>query len=124
MIRGSCLCGVVQYEIAGPVSKASHCYCTMCQKQHGAAAGSYVNVASADFRYTAGADSVRLYRSSPHVQRGFCAHCGSSLSWQSDAHADRIAITPGTFDTPWDGQVDILLHMESKPGWMGSLNKE
>lgn len=47
MLKGSCLCGAVAYSAAGPVAKASHCYCTMCRKQHGAAAGTYANVARA-----------------------------------------------------------------------------
>ena len=46
MLKGSCLCGGVRYRADGAVEHASHCYCTMCQKQHGAAAGSYANLAS------------------------------------------------------------------------------
>nr|WP_165390701.1 hypothetical protein [Pseudoduganella lutea] len=49
MLRGSCLCGGVAYRADGPVHHASHCYCTMCQKQHGAGAGSYANVGMAVF---------------------------------------------------------------------------
>ncbi|MGH8286041.1 MAG: GFA family protein, partial [Steroidobacteraceae bacterium] len=39
MIRGSCLCGGVRFEIDGPVGRASHCHCSMCRKAHGAAFG-------------------------------------------------------------------------------------
>jgi len=37
MLRGSCLCGGVRYEIAGPLSGALNCHCSMCRKAHGAA---------------------------------------------------------------------------------------
>ncbi|MYM83233.1 hypothetical protein GTP44_14865 [Duganella sp. FT50W] len=57
-LQGSCLCGGVRYRAALPVSHASHCYCTMCQKQHGAAAGSYANVASAGFAIEQGAHLI------------------------------------------------------------------
>ena len=59
MLNGSCLCGGVVYRAEGPVTHASHCYCTMCQKQHGAAAGSYANVARAGFTIERGAELVR-----------------------------------------------------------------
>ncbi|WP_455168458.1 GFA family protein [Alkalimarinus alittae] len=37
MLKGSCLCRQVQYEIKSMPRKVSHCHCRMCQKQHGAA---------------------------------------------------------------------------------------
>jgi hypothetical protein len=36
MLKGSCLCGGVCYEIDGEVGPMAHCYCSMCRKQHGA----------------------------------------------------------------------------------------
>ena len=37
MLRGSCLCGGVRYEITGPLSGALNCHCSMCRKAQGAA---------------------------------------------------------------------------------------
>lgn len=37
MLRGSCLCGGVRYEISGPLSYPLNCHCSMCRKAHGAA---------------------------------------------------------------------------------------
>jgi len=118
MYKGSCLCGAVHYEINGPAAYASNCWCTMCQKQHGAASGPYVNVASADFVLTAGADQVQEYQSSAKAYRGFCKTCGSTLTWRSADHADRIAVTLGTFDTPYEGKIERDLHLENKPHWL------
>ena len=44
MLRGSCLCGTVRYEIRGPVGRVSHCHCAMCRKAHGAAFATYGRV--------------------------------------------------------------------------------
>lgn len=118
MIRGSCLCGRIRYEIDGDVTHASHCFCTMCQKQHGAASGSYANVASSAFRYVAGEEAVLAYESSPGVTRCFCRHCGSTLTWQMAQHNGRIAVTLGTFDTPYTGPVEREIYPENKPQWM------
>jgi hypothetical protein len=118
MLQGRCLCEGVQYRVDGPVKYASHCYCSMCQRQHGAAAGSYANVASADLRYTQGAELVTEYASSDEGRRGFCRVCGSSLTWRSTAHPDRIAVALGTMNPPYDGPVQHELYPENKPGWV------
>lgn len=40
-LEGSCLCGAVRYQVDGPPKRVAHCHCTLCQKHHGAAFGSY-----------------------------------------------------------------------------------
>ena len=90
----------------------------MCQKQHGAAFGTYANVASADFSYTSGADEVSCYESSPGVSRCFCRVCGSTLTWQSKAYEESIAVTLGTFDTPYTGQEHMVLDYASRAPWL------
>lgn len=118
MIKGSCLCGGVHYRVDGPVHSASHCHCTMCQKQHGAACGSYANVARADFVYERGAELVTEYNSSPGVTRGFCRVCGSNLTWHSLAAATRIAVTLGTLEPPYEGPVERELYTDTKVSWL------
>jgi hypothetical protein len=118
MYSGSCLCGAVRYRIDGKVDRTSNCWCKMCQKQHGAASGPYANVASTALTWTQGADAITRYASSADVERAFCSVCGSNLTWQSTGHSDRIAVTLGTFDTPYEGRVTHDLYIESKPGWL------
>ena len=118
MYQGSCLCGAVRYEIQGPIDSTSNCWCTMCQKQHGSASGPYANVASSALKIVQGAQAITRYASSPGVERTFCKVCGSNLTWQDDGHRDRIGITLGTFDTPYEGKVTHDLYIESKPGWL------
>lgn len=118
MYAGGCLCGRVKYAIDGPVKRTSHCHCRMCQKQHGAAFASYANVASADFAYVEGAPEVTAYESSPGVTRCFCKVCGSNLTWQMAAHKDRIAVSLGTFDTPYEGKVGQEFHEDSRASWL------
>ena len=118
-LRGSCLCGGIAYRAEkSSVSGASHCFCTMCQKQHGAASGTYANVASAGFSFEKGADLVTEFHSSDHGRRGFCKVCGSSLTWRSTQAPDRIAITLGTMEPEYDGPVQIALHTDTKPAWL------
>ncbi len=121
MFKGSCLCGAIHYEIRGEVARTSHCHCTMCQKQHGAAFASYANVASSDFHLMQGQEELSSYRSSPDVVRTFCKVCGSNIGWQIDTHQHRIAIALGTFDTPYTEPVTKDLHIESKAAWLPKI---
>ena len=118
MVQGSCLCGAVRYEITGPIDRTSNCWCTMCQKQHGAASGPYANVASASVHILQGENAITRYASSRGVERCFCKVCGSNLTWQHLDHRERIGVTLGTFDTPYDGKVTHDLYIGSKPGWL------
>ena len=118
MYTGSCLCGAVHYRIDGDIERTSKCWCTMCQKQHGAAFGPYANVATSVFRVTQGLDAITRYASSAGVERTFCKICGANLTWQMVSYRDHIGVTLGTFDTPYEGLVTHDLHIESKPGWL------
>lgn len=118
MLRGSCLCGAVAYQASGPIESASHCYCTMCQKQHGAAAGTYANLARAGLTIERGAELITEYASSDHGRRAFCRQCGSTLFWRSEHSPERIAVTLGTLDAPFTEPVDIELHTDTRPPWL------
>lgn len=118
MLKGSCLCGEVAYRVDGPVDSASHCFCTMCQKQHGAGAGSYANVARADLRIDRGEEFLTEFASSAQGRRAFCRRCGSTLFWRSEETPDRIALTLGTLDTPFTDPVETELHTDTRPSWL------
>jgi hypothetical protein len=117
-LHGSCLCGGVQYHAALPTYHASHCYCTMCRKHHGAAAGSYVNVASAGFVVDQGETLIAEFASSPPARRGFCKVCGSSLYWRSSESPESIAVTMGTLDEAYRGPVEKIWFAEQEPAWL------
>ena len=50
------------------------------------------------FRVTAG--ELRRLRSSPPVLRGFCANCGTPLTYQRDDRPGEIDVTTATLDDP------------------------
>lgn len=118
MLKGSCLCGGIEYTADTIVESASHCYCTMCQKQHGAGAGSYANIASAALQIERGAELIAQYASSDHGRRAFCKVCGSTLFWGSTQTPERIAVTLGTLDSGFNGPVERELFTDTKPDWL------
>jgi hypothetical protein len=79
MIKGSCLCGEVRYEISGTMSDITHCHCTSCRKAHGAAFSSVAAVQIEDFRFSAGEQLMKCFLSAPDKNRCFCSNCGSHI---------------------------------------------
>ena len=119
MYQGSCLCGCVTYQFFSEPKMASNCHCNMCQKQHGAAFATYINVPKSEFRFTSGEEHVRSYSSSPETTRQFCGQCGSSLVWRrNDVNNDRVSITLASLDTEYVPKRVEDFFTNSKPCWL------
>ncbi len=96
MIEGACLCDQIQYAVDGDIDNVSHCHCSMCRRIHGAAFGTYAAVPRENFRWLAGSDLVKVYRSSETVTRTFCSNCGSTLQALFEAEPDVLYLALGT----------------------------
>jgi hypothetical protein len=75
--QGTCLCGALQYEIAGPLNMMVHCHCSMCRKHHGGSFATFVAAPLMGFRWISGKDNVVSYVSSEKGKRFFCKTCSS-----------------------------------------------
>lgn len=76
LVRGSCLCRGVSWQVERPLKLMSHCHCSMCRKSHGSAFGTYVGASAEGYRLS-GEESIGTYRSSASGIRRFCTRCGS-----------------------------------------------
>lgn len=92
---GGCQCGAIRFHVVGALTHSSICHCRMCQKAFGAYYAPLVSVRGSDFRWTRG--EPRRFRSSNSVQRGFCADCGTPLTYEAP---DGVAVAAGAFDEP------------------------
>jgi hypothetical protein len=116
VVRGSCLCGNVAWEAAGPLAFMTHCHCSRCRKTHGAAFATYAMCPSEAFRIVRGRDGIERYRSSPEIHRPFCRRCGAVVpdgqAWQGST-----GIPAGPLDD--DPGVRPLAHIfvASKAPW-------
>ena len=84
MIRGSCLCGTVRFELDRAVGPFELCHCNRCRKTSGSAFVAAVGVRSADFRWIQGKESIRIYdapilEAPPAYRSCFCERCGSPV---------------------------------------------
>jgi hypothetical protein len=134
-VKGSCLCGGIQYEVSGSVGTVVNCHCSMCRKATGAAFRTRAAVRSADFRWLAGESLVSKYESSPGETRTFCRICGATLATFFRDHPEQLGLPLGTLDedpgvrpsahvyvdskAPWFDISDDLPQFSEKPPWAG-----
>lgn len=117
MLRGSCLCGRIRYEVRGPVGRVSHCHCSMCRKAHGAAFATYGRVERSEFVLICGADDIGSYESSPGVRRTFCKRCGSNLQFISDKRPSTLSLALGSLDDDPNVEASLHIFVGSKAPW-------
>ena len=98
MREGGCLCGAVRFSAEGAPKWTSYCHCRSCRRHTGAPVAAYAGFETAKVRFTKGA--LASFASSAGVQRGFCASCGSTLTYQGDRWPNELHLHLGAFDDP------------------------
>ena len=98
--EGGCLCGAVRFEVSGPAKWTAYCHCQSCRRHTGAPVSAFAGFERAQVRMTG--DAIAAFESSPGVTRGFCARCGSTISYEGDRWPTEFHIHVGAFDAPED----------------------
>jgi hypothetical protein len=112
-ITGGCQCGAVRYR-AESLGRASICHCRMCQKAFGGFFGPLVTALGLE--WTRGKQST--YSSSNKITRGFCAQCGTPLTydWGGDPE-----ISIGSLDNPELAPPTIQVNTADRLSFHGGL---
>ncbi len=116
MIKGSCLCGKVKFEISGKPSSLSYCHCSRCRKAAGVFSAVLIGK-SDDLRVTAGQDQITKMQPGADwkLERCFCKECGTSLG--DMATGDFYVIAASALDDDPGIRPTAHIHTGSKPDW-------
>jgi len=112
VLKGSCLCGGISYEIHAPLSDVINCHCSMCRKAQGSAFRTRASVKVSDFEFLSGKDLLTFYESSPGEKRSFCGVCGATIITKFDYNPEVYGFALGTLDT--DPKIEIERHIFTK----------
>ena len=112
---GGCQCGAVRFRVEGALGRASLCHCRMCQKAFGSFYGPCVSAPG--LAWTRGAP--KYFQSSNRVRRGFCADCGTPLTFEPDDGPPEVAI--GAFDNPTSIRPVIQHATDERLPWLNDL---
>ncbi|MFM6854666.1 MAG: GFA family protein [Sphingopyxis sp.] len=114
MVRASCLCGGIRYDLDGPVAEVILCHCTQCRRANGGAFNVGVPVDRARVHFHRHAQ-LREYESSPGKYRAFCGGCGAPVYSRVDALPHVLRLRGGLMaDLPAPASV---AHIHTDTAW-------
>ena len=90
MLTGGCHCGAIRYEVSGEPIHNALCHCSDCRRHAGAPMVSWTLFSNDNFTVVKG--EAKIYASSEHGRRHFCADCGTGLFYTN------AVIFPGLTD--------------------------
>lgn len=119
MLKGSCACGEIAYEIQGElIGPITYCHCWRCRKHSGSSFGTTAGIMTGAFRITSGKDRLSFWESSPGVRRFFASCCGSPI-YKSDSSTPAVlGFRLGTLDSDPGVRVEMHYMTESKAPWV------
>lgn len=118
-VSGGCQCGAVRFHTTQMLDNSHLCHCRMCQKAVGNIFAALVAAPDDKLVWTRGAPSI--WKSSEHVERGFCANCGTPLFYH-DVNNGRTNLTIGSLDNPGVFPPGANTCTENMVPWFGTIS--
>jgi len=121
MIKGSCLCGGVRFEISRAIGPFELCHCRRCRKYSGSAFVAGLGVRTEDFHLLDGKELISTYeapivREPPPYQASFCSRCGSPVP-NPNTNSSFLEIPAGLLDDDPGLKPDKHIFVELKAPW-------
>lgn len=118
-IKGSCLCGSIQYEIMGEAQRFYHCHCKRCRKATGTGHASLILMTPLkSISWIQGEDKLGCYKV-PEAERFyncFCQQCGSAMP-RVVPELDGVLVPAGSLDTPSPLPAQARIFWDSRAEW-------
>ena len=116
-IKGSCLCGEIQFRIRNPYPQLAHCHCEDCRKFHGAAFSTFAEVSGENLEMIDPSNHLKTFTADNGSRRSFCGNCGSSLLFQGREQVPNIEIAIATLDSTCNFEPDAHIFYSQKVSW-------
>lgn len=113
---GSCLCGAVQFRLAGPIEVVNCCHCSRCRKRSSSAFATVVHAKLSNFRFISGEEQIRVFEPVDWNVRRFCGVCGSPLPGWSEEE-DEVGVPAGLLDENFAVSPSLHIMTGSKACW-------
>ena len=115
MIKGSCCCASVRFEITEKPSMMGSCHCSRCRKL---GTSTLVFVKSDAFQITAGREKIVTYKAQPPYKydRCFCSICGTALG-EVFSKMESFPINANCIDTKLEIENSFHEFVSEKPSW-------
>jgi hypothetical protein len=116
-MQGSCLCGAVRFEVAGPFDGVVHCHCASCKKLAGGGATTSGRIATEAIRILEGGELLRTFQPEDGKSKTFCTVCGSNLFGAGWPDAEVSAVRLASLDAGLDQVPQAHIFVRSVAAW-------
>lgn len=121
-ITGGCHCGAVRYQAEGEALTHALCHCVDCRRHAGAPMVGWTMYPDSAIKVTKGAPKV--YKSSEHGRRSFCADCGTGLFFtNAQVLPGIIDIQSATYDDPAAVPAQAHIQVADRIPWMERVHE-
>ena len=118
-LKGSCLCGSVEYEVTGKVERFYHCHCKRCRKATGTGHASNLFCSpQTAIQWLKGEACLGRYKV-PEAERFyncFCTKCGSPMPRVFET-LDGVLIPAGSLDSDSPIPAQARIFQSSRAPW-------
>lgn len=115
-MEGGCHCGHIRYALSAKPFAADFCHCRDCQQSTGAPVGAWMDFHAHEVSWLKATPTE--YASSANVRRGFCPHCGSTLSYRSIEYPDYLTLSITSLDDPDEVRPTYHIYTERQLAWL------
>jgi hypothetical protein len=116
-LRGSCLCGGVEFEVAQVPETLRYCHCESCKKLSGSIGTVNGRVPSNAIRILAGKELLQTFQPAEGSAKTFCRACGSNLFGGGWPDSETTSVRASALDDPFDAQPSAHLFVRSVAAW-------
>jgi len=117
---GQCHCGTIRYSMPTAVEHHALCNCHDCRRHSGAPLVGWALVGQDELDVSG---TPKIYASSEHGRRHFCADCGTGLFYTNEAiFPGKIDVQSATLDDPDLIPPGAQIQTAERIGWMERLN--
>ncbi len=123
MIKGSCLCGDVTFQVEDDFQTYNLCHCTQCQKLSGSAHMSNLFTKPDNIEWLSGKDKVKQYDVPGREMRtAFCTNCGCNMPYVT--HSSGYLLVPaGVLDDEPTYKPEQVIFWEERMPWYEELHE-
>jgi hypothetical protein len=116
-LRGSCLCGGVEFEVAEAPETLRYCHCESCKKLSGSIGTVNGRVPSNTIRILEGKELLQTFQPAEGSAKTFCRACGSNLFGGGWPDSETTSVRASALDDPFDARPSAHLFVRSVAAW-------
>lgn len=116
-LRGSCLCGGVEFEVEHAPETLRYCHCESCKKLSGSIGTVNGRVPSNAIRILAGRELLQTFQPAEGSAKTFCRACGSNLFGGGWPDSETTSVRASALDDSFDARPSAHIFVRSVAAW-------